>query len=26
VLRQLAGRHRVSLRTLDKALWRLGGA
>jgi hypothetical protein len=25
VLRQLAGRHRVSLRTLDKALWRLGG-
>jgi hypothetical protein len=26
VLRQLARRHRVSLRTLDKALWRLGGA
>jgi hypothetical protein len=25
VLRELAGRHRVSLRTLDKALWRLGG-
>jgi hypothetical protein len=24
-LRALAGRHRVSLRTLDKALWRLGG-
>jgi hypothetical protein len=23
-LRELAGRHRVSLRTLDKALWRLG--
>lgn len=25
VLRDLAARHRVSLRTLDKALWRLGG-
>jgi 3-methyladenine DNA glycosylase/8-oxoguanine DNA glycosylase len=25
VLRALAARHRVSLRTLDKALWRLGG-
>jgi len=25
VLRELASRHRVSLRTLDKALWRLGG-
>ena len=25
VLRELAVRHRVSLRTLDKALWRLGG-
>jgi hypothetical protein len=25
VLRELAARHRVSLRTLDKALWRLGG-
>lgn len=25
VLRELATRHRVSLRTLDKALWRLGG-
>jgi hypothetical protein len=24
VLRELAARHRVSLRTLDKALWRLG--
>ena len=24
-LRGLAARHRVSLRTLDKALWRLGG-
>lgn len=24
-LRALAGRHRVSLRTLDKALWELGG-
>src|SRR5262245_7897851 len=24
VLRQLAARHRVSLRTLDKALWRIG--
>ena len=26
VLRELATRHRVSLRTLDKALWRLGGS
>ena len=26
VLRELAARHRVSLRTLDKALWRLGEA
>jgi len=26
VLRELARRHRVSLRTLDKALWRLGGS
>lgn len=26
VLRALAVRHRVSLRTLDKALWRLGGS
>jgi hypothetical protein len=26
VLRELAGRRRVSLRTLDKALWRLGGS
>ena len=25
VLRELASRHRVSLRALDKALWRLGG-
>jgi hypothetical protein len=25
VIRELADRHRVSLRTLDKALWRLGG-
>ncbi len=25
VLRELGARHRVSLRTLDKALWRLGG-
>jgi hypothetical protein len=25
VVRDLAARHRVSLRTLDKALWRLGG-
>lgn len=25
VLRELAARHQVSLRTLDKALWRLGG-
>jgi len=25
VLRALGARHRVSLRTLDKALWRLGG-
>jgi hypothetical protein len=25
-LRALARRHRVSLRTLDKALWQLGGA
>ena len=25
VLRDLASRHRVALRTLDKALWRLGG-
>jgi hypothetical protein len=26
VLRKLAAQHRVSLRTLDKALWRLGGS
>jgi hypothetical protein len=26
VLRGLSARHRVSLRTLDKALWRLGGS
>ena len=26
ILRELAARHRVSLRTLDKALWRLGAS
>jgi hypothetical protein len=26
VLREIAARHRVSLRTLDKALWRLGAS